>query len=738
MDGGPLSTPRTAWVPPVMGPINSKNLMKDKSMKLNRFSIFLNLTPAFLYTSSYAHAASSGTSNGGYGAFWLAFLIIYLTRKRAIGGWLLYYYFTLFGNLFFLIILSGVSFGNFQPSGWDDKALYGLFIISIISVYLLKVIEALIACLLLVKRYRFQKYVNYLRYSLIAQALVYGLTLFIDYNYFPSNVPTSIMGGFLAIVWYFYFSTSYRVFYIFSQSDWIWNYEAFRQGNSARKLAEAEAPKQGLKNFFGRIKNILMSRKNSKANQNYKTLEEILNELELKREQSSLENPGEKNIGEKVETNSAFWKPGGISKTFKPLKLNKTLFITTALLIGIIFIGFILFNKYQKLSVPDIAKKVGQSVVVIHCLNEKMEPLSQGSGFFINENGNIITSYHVVNQNSTSIEITTAKKTKYFIKEVLAEDKDADLIMLSVDLPKNEVRPLSITTSPPEIGEKVVVISSPFGFQQTVSEGIVSATRPSKNMGNIIQITAPISPGSSGAPVVNSRGEIIGIVSFQAIEGQNLNFAISGGRIKKLSPGMGQPLVNFLRRNTEKRNTQFSFYRDSAKSSMDKGDYKSAIEYYTMAISIDQTNSICYFGRGFAYQLIKDLRNALNDYSLCIEIAPSDDGCYAFRGRVFSELGDYQSAIQDFDMAISLKPDEYFFYYQRGRSYRTLGNLKQAFKDFEKAITLNPQEGYYVRGLEYRALGYEDRAGADIKEAARLGNLEAQKYLESKGITWWK
>jgi hypothetical protein len=120
--------------------------------------------------------------------------------------------------------------------------------------------------------------------------------------------------------------------------------------------------------------------------------------------------------------------------------------------------------------------------------------------------------------------------------------KEADIIRASVNIPLESVRPLSMTISIPEVGERVAVIGSPLGLERTVSDGIVSAVREIPTFGNIYQITAPISPGSSGSPVVNMKGEIIGVATFQYAEGQNLNFAIPAQRITKLKTEKGKTL----------------------------------------------------------------------------------------------------------------------------------------------------------------------------------------------------
>ena len=107
--------------------------------------------------------------------------------------------------------------------------------------------------------------------------------------------------------------------------------------------------------------------------------------------------------------------------------------------------------------------------------------------------------------------------------QIVAEDREGDIIRVSVDIPLNVVHPLSVSASVPEVGERVVVIGSPLGLERTVSDGIVSAIREIPAFGKIIQTTASLSSGSSGSPVVNMKGEVIGVATFQVVEGQNLN-----------------------------------------------------------------------------------------------------------------------------------------------------------------------------------------------------------------------
>ena len=132
-------------------------------------------------------------------------------------------------------------------------------------------------------------------------------------------------------------------------------------------------------------------------------------------------------------------------------------------------------------------------------------------------------NYHVIEGATQASCYINNSTTKYKIEGYLAADKSVDLILLRVStLNKPALVFTSETVSP---GQKVYVIGSPKGLPATISDGIVSGMRDFEGY-KLIQMTAPISPGSSGGPVLNSKGQLIGISVSQLTEGQNLNFAI--------------------------------------------------------------------------------------------------------------------------------------------------------------------------------------------------------------------
>ena len=202
---------------------------------------------------------------------------------------------------------------------------------------------------------------------------------------------------------------------------------------------------------------------------------------------------------------------------------------------------------------PELVKRIKPSAVAIETFDGRGNTVSRGSGFFVAAD-RVITNKHVI-EKSARAEIHLFNGRKFPVKGVLAVDGEGDLALLQVDVPKELAAALPIIQKVPLEGESVVVIGNPFGLEGSVSNGIVSAVREIAGYGRIIQITAPISPGSSGSPVVNMLGQVIGVATLQAAEGQSLNFAVPSERIASLKVG---ELQTFATLNSETQKSKRS------------------------------------------------------------------------------------------------------------------------------------------------------------------------------------
>jgi S1-C subfamily serine protease len=177
-----------------------------------------------------------------------------------------------------------------------------------------------------------------------------------------------------------------------------------------------------------------------------------------------------------------------------------------------------------------IFKENNKAVVVVVAYNEKGEPISQGSGFIVRADGAIVTNYHIIS-NAVDIKVKVGDKV-LDVEGLIHTDKENDLVILKI---KGEKLPIVKIgdIEKANIGEKVYVISSPEGLENTISDGILSGIREIEGTNKkILQITAPVSKGSSGGPVFNKNGEVIGIATFLIEEAQNLNFAMPVNLIK--------------------------------------------------------------------------------------------------------------------------------------------------------------------------------------------------------------
>jgi S1-C subfamily serine protease len=171
----------------------------------------------------------------------------------------------------------------------------------------------------------------------------------------------------------------------------------------------------------------------------------------------------------------------------------------------------------------EIAKKAFGSTVLLVMEDANGQPLSLGSGFFVRD-GEIASNLHVVEGAARDYGKLVGQKTKYDIEGITAVDPVWDLVVLKVSAARPQ--PLSLGNSDAvQVGEPVYAVGNPQGLEGTFSQGIVSSIRE-VGTDKLLQITAPISPGSSGGPVLNDKGEVIGVSVATFRGGQNLNFAI--------------------------------------------------------------------------------------------------------------------------------------------------------------------------------------------------------------------
>ncbi len=348
-------------------------------------------------------------------------------------------------------------------------------------------------------------------------------------------------------------------------------------------------------------------------------------------------------------------------------KTNITLFIVVFILLIVCGVGYYFYDRTP----ARIYQKNKNAVVLIakYDIFDKLD--GYGSGFIIDGRGVIATNYHVI-KGAFDIKVKTADDRLLVFDSIQYADKENDVALIRVKTPQDaKLSKINIGDSMAvKVGETVYVIGNPKGLENTFSEGIVSGIREN----NIIQITAPISPGSSGGPVLDRDGNAIGISTSQVQGGQNLNFAVP---------------INFIKDAVLSINSNVSSIKP-IETIKEKPQYRLVITQKEIDLAE-------------GYVAVKDW-NGLEQYARGLtQVYSSDATSWFYLGYALYEKRNYESAIQSFDEAIVLNPNESQFFNLRGHAYFALEKQDDAYGNYCEAISRNPNEAvyYYNRASVY-------------------------------------
>ena len=345
--------------------------------------------------------------------------------------------------------------------------------------------------------------------------------------------------------------------------------------------------------------------------------------------------------------------------TILPKKAGKeTLILTSDKATDRLYIDITVTEKPKdrlELNAKEVYAKCSPATVIITATN-KSGAVYTGSGFFI-DNGLLVTNYHVI-EGSSRIIVRTQEEKEYEVKEIVGFDAKIDLAILRV----NSQNPSLVLNQDGAVtGEEIYALGSPLGLTGTLSDGMVSTSSRVIEGVDYIQITAPISPGNSGGPLLNGYGEVLGVNTMYLVNGQNLNFAVNIKELQKISTNRPMSMKEFGEQYQliqKDKDTQV-IYEDSTKS----GDPMTCQEiapmvYVEGAITADEYWD-CYSFKveepvyvigamGLKNkELMKDIRFHLYDYDLEYPIAYGENQIYN---------GDPMKVIQ----AFYLEPGEYF------------------------------------------------------------------------------
>ena len=200
-------------------------------------------------------------------------------------------------------------------------------------------------------------------------------------------------------------------------------------------------------------------------------------------------------------------------------------------------------ERSYEYSLVDIFEKSEESVVQVNVLRGGSDG-GMGSGFVYSEEGYIITNQHVV-KDAKKVTVTFLDGEAY-IGDVIGTDPDLDIAVVKVSPSNTYLQPITIgDSSELKVGEKIAAIGNPFGLSGSMTSGIVSQIgrllpqESGYSIPDVIQTDAAINPGNSGGPLINMKGEVVGInTAIQSITGEfsGIGFAVPSNTVKKIVP----------------------------------------------------------------------------------------------------------------------------------------------------------------------------------------------------------
>ena len=382
------------------------------------------------------------------------------------------------------------------------------------------------------------------------------------------------------------------------------------------------------------------------------------------------------------------------------------------------------------MSPQKVFEAYNKSVVVINCYDQNGIKKCQGSGVILEDRGIVVTNFHLF-VGSEKFDVTHNDTTVGYT-EIVGVNIEKDVMVFKIYASEFPKIPVGNSTNL-IVGDKVYAIGSPIGMENTISEGIVSGFRViGKNKRNMTQITASLSPGSSGGAVFNSNGELVGISTMKLKDGENLNFMIP---INEVITVIDSGLY-------EKQTIKALKFLYSGIDALEAGNNYDAIDNMTKYIQMVPPESKAYNIRGRAFLSAKNFEKALSDFQQAIKIDNKNKAAYSNRGECYYLMEDYDKAIEDFNKVIKMDKEYYYAYLIRGLCYAKDENHNKAIADYSFVIEKEPNNitGLINRGISYLHIDQYDKAIADWKRVITIDPSyapEMQKLINVANFIKW-
>jgi tetratricopeptide (TPR) repeat protein len=351
--------------------------------------------------------------------------------------------------------------------------------------------------------------------------------------------------------------------------------------------------------------------------------------------------------------------------------------------------------------VKKLATTTRPAVALVTIFDKSGKPLKLGTGFFVSSDGKLVTNAHVIE----GADHATAKLENgatYSLRGVLKAGVEKDLVLLQADA--KDVPFLTVNREPslPEVGSRVAVIGSPLGLEGTVSEGIISGLRNANKDDQWLQMTAAVAPGSSGSPVVDENGKVVGIATILINNAQALNFARPVIYVSELldQSNATTEAAPFWTISANPRNVVLNdpdFV--AAENALQKDDAAGALKFLNGIAAKYAENDAFLFKLGAVYERLNLLDDAVQAYQHALKLEPTNGIGWTSLGSTFAKLKRFAEAKDAAKQAVKQSPDYGPAWALLGKLYSDENRYADAADAFQKAAQLMPKDAEFWRSL---------------------------------------
>ncbi|MCW1912995.1 trypsin-like peptidase domain-containing protein [Luteolibacter sp. GHJ8] len=411
-------------------------------------------------------------------------------------------------------------------------------------------------------------------------------------------------------------------------------------------------------------------------------------------------------------------------------------------------------KETDTIDLEKLAKVVSPCVFRVEVVDEAGTAIGLGTGFAVSSDGLVATNFHVV-EHGAKFALITQQGARFDNAQLVAEDPASDLAVLKIEAKDLPFLKLAASSDVP-VGRRVAVFGSPQGLGGTLSEGIISATpRDLKerlpdqllpNGGVLLQTNAPISQGSSGSPLFDSEGRVIGVMTMilhGASQPQNLNFAVPVEALKPLIPKTGFQWPFFGRQRPKPGDSTAEMkvpdkgskpsevapmadpaYRE-LRAKIEKQEWVEAMKLAGALVEKYPKAAVIHFDYAYCASALRLDRQAELSYLKVLEILPNDAATWHNLGIAIANQNQTERSLAAFERAVALKPDAAGSWRQIVIGNVVLGNWPKATTALNTLDQVNPAESKelsrFLSRFRLGDAGFRQAVAGNLSK--KLGNI---------------